>query len=247
MARRAPAAAGRGGPPSRAREFRKWLAGSLWPGRLSRWLSLAAGALLIDGALRPWAYVPLGGLRLPVYGLLSLGGLALVGGLFLLLHPRPGPGPLLVVGVGAWFLASIVPYELLSSARSATRIMDSWADPLNQLLSRFHIAELHLVDWTPQPARLMGPGVTLTFWGAGLALVAAVAAAAAHVSAGSVSSSCPSCRARLAGRPDLRFCPECGIALGAAPVCGRCGDAGEPGDRFCGRCGERLAVDQARR
>ena len=119
-----PAPAGRTEPRSRAGELRKRLAGSPWPGRLSRWLSLIAGALLITGALRPWVYVPVGGLRVPIFGLLSLGGLVLVGGLFLLLHPRPGAGPLLVVAVAAWYLASTVPPQLLASARGTTGIVE---------------------------------------------------------------------------------------------------------------------------
>jgi len=242
-----PAPAGRTEPRSRAHELRKRFAGSPWPGRLSRWLSLIAGALLITGALRPWVYIPVGGLRVPIFGLLSLGGLALVGGLFLLLHSRPGPGPLLVVGVAAWYLASTVPPQLLASARGTTGIVDSWIDPLNQLLSRFHIQELHLVDWTLPAAHAVGPGVSLTRWGAGLSLLAAVTAALALRPAAAAPANCPSCRTRTDRRRSLRFCPACGFTLGGEPVCGRCGSVGEPGDRFCVRCGERLSGEQPRR
>src|SRR5947207_2303473 len=72
---------------------------------LARCLTLTAGALLVVGALRPWAFVPLGLLRLPLYGALGWGGLAGVAGLILLLHPRPAPGALLGIAAGAAYLA----------------------------------------------------------------------------------------------------------------------------------------------
>jgi hypothetical protein len=197
--------------------------------------------LLIAGPLQPWAFVRLGGLRLPLYGLFGPGALTVIGGVLLLVLPSPGPLLLLAVSAAAWYAARLVPGQMLAAAHATAVIMDSWLDPLNQLLDRFHIPVINLTDRSLPAARAIGPGVWLTFWGASLSAAAAVPAVLAVPPAPPrLPRSCPSCAARLPRQRELRFCPQCGGALSPTPVCRKCGASSEAGDRFCGRCGERL-------
>ncbi len=229
---------------SRLRAIRGALAANPWLWGLSRLLAFTAGALLIVGPLQPWAYVPLGGLRLPCYGLFGLGGLVLVAGLMLLLHSSPGPILLLGIAAGACYLARLVPAQMLAGAHGTLAIMEAWLDPLNQLLDRFHIAQIRLTDWSLPAAHAIGPGVRTTFWGAGLASAAGISSALAlPPSPLRVPRTCPTCAARLSRRRELRFCPQCGGALWPAPVCQTCAAVAEVGDRFCGRCGARLVPE----
>jgi hypothetical protein len=214
---------------------------SPWLRRLARLLTLTAALLLIVGAVRPWAFVPLGGLRLPLYGSLGWGALAGVAGLFLLFHPRPSPPVLLCIAVGAAYLARVIPQRLLSGARAATGAVDSWFEPLNQLLERFRIEGLHLADWGLPAARAIGPGASLTVWGAGFAAAAALLALLAPERP-PLPRACPSCSHPLSRRPDLRFCPACGSSLSLLPVCPSCHAPAEVSDCFCGQCGVRLPV-----
>ena len=48
---------------------------------------------------------------------------------------------------------------------------------------------------------------------------------------------CPGCQGDLP--PDARFCPKCGLSLGA--VCQYCNTTNTPGDAFCKSCGQPLA------
>jgi hypothetical protein len=215
----------------------------LFSRQLGRLLTLAAGALLVVGALRPWAFIPLGGLHLPLYGALGWGGLAGVAGLILLVHPRPAPGALLGVAAGSAYLAITVPLQLLARARATTGAVDGWLDPLNQLLDRFHIEGLHLTDWSLPAAHAFGPGAALTLWGAALATAAgALSLVALRIDPSRLAhpGACPACASPLSARRDLRFCPACGAGLAAVPVCRACRAPAEPGDRFCGGCGLKL-------
>jgi hypothetical protein len=212
----------------------------LWLRRLSRLLTAAAAVLLIVGAVRPWAFVPLGGLRLPLYGALGWGALAGVAGLYLLFHPRTSPQALLGIAVGTAYLASVIPARLLAGARATTGMVDSWFEPLNQLLDRFHIEGLHFTDWAMPAARAVGPGVALTLWGAGLAAAAAVVALLAPLHP-PIPRTCPACSLPLNRLRDLSFCPGCGAALTATPPCPSCHSPVEKDDRFCGHCGGQLA------
>jgi Double zinc ribbon len=208
-----------------------------------RALTLAAGALLIVGVLRPWAFVPLGGFRLPLYGALGWGGLAGVAGLILLLHPRPAPGTLLGIAAGAAYLAYTIPLQLLDHARATTHAIDSWLDPMNQLLDRFHIEGLHLTEWSLPAAHAMGPGATLTLWGAALAAAAAGLSPLSRTltpPGSGLHRACPACAVPLSPHRELRFCPACGASLTALPFCRVCRALAEPGDRFCGCCGLEL-------
>jgi hypothetical protein len=226
---------------SRLRSVREALASSPLLRGLSRLLTLAAGALLVVGPLQPWTYVPIAGLRLPYYGLFGIGGLALVAGLLLLLRSSPGPLLLLAIAAGAWYLAAVVPPQMMAGAHGTLVIAEAWLDPLNQLLDRFHIAQIRLADWSLPAAHTVGPGVRTTLWGAGFAAAAALSSALAHPPPPVRSPrSCPACAARLSHRRELHFCPHCGEALGAAPVCRACATVAVPGDQFCGRCGARL-------
>lgn len=212
---------------------------SPWLRRLGRFLTFGAAVLLIVGAVRPWAYVPLGGLRLPLFGLFGWGALAGVAGLFLLFHPRPSPPVLLGVAAGAAFLARVIPQRLLASARATTGTVDSWLEPLNQLLDRFRIEGLHLTDWALPAARAIGPGASLTLWGAALAAAAALLALLAP-SHPRLPRACPACSLSLRRRRDLCFCPGCGASLTPVPLCRACHTPADPADCFCGHCGSAL-------
>jgi hypothetical protein len=203
---------------------------------------MVAGALLVLGPLRPWAYISFGGLRVPLYGLLGPGGLILVGGVLLLLHPRLPPALLAVIALGTAYAALVLPAEMLASARTATDMVQSWLDPLNQLLDRFHIAAIRLTDWSLPAARTVGPGVRTTLWGAGFAAAAAVCTALVGRRARPTRPGvCPSCAAPLPQHRELRFCTTCGGSVVSEPICSRCQALAEPDDRFCGRCGEPIA------
>ncbi len=58
-------------------------------------------------------------------------------------------------------------------------------------------------------------------------------------SAAADEATCPWCRERLPGRPDLDFCPFCGTSLDVIP-CTECGEELEPHWRFCVRCGTEV-------
>lgn len=228
-------------PLHRWRGIQRTLAQNPWLQRASRLLALAAGALLIVGPLRPWGFVPFGGLRLPLYGLFGPAALLLPAGLLLLLHPRPGPVLLLLIAAGATYAALQLPPQMLAGARATTGTVETWLDPLNQLLSRFHIPEVHLTDWTLPAARAVGPGVRITLWGAGAAAAAALTSAlATPLRPPSAPRACPACAAPLPRRRALNFCPACGARVLPLPLCRRCQSLSEPGDHYCGRCGEPL-------
>ena len=209
-------------------------------GRLARLLTLAAGALLVAGALRPWLFVPVGGLRLPVYSIFGWGGLVGPAGFLLLVRPRASPTLLLVIAAGSAYLAHTLPGQWLARAQATTGTVDSWFEPLNQLLDQFHIAGFHLTDWSLPPERSLGPGIALTYWGADLAAAAAVFTLLTGPRLGT-SRSCPECAAPLARGRLLRFCPACGGCLSPIPACPACRASSEPGDRFCGQCGSELS------
>jgi hypothetical protein len=209
--------------------------------RLAHILALASGALLVVGALWPWAYMPMGGLRVPLYPLFGPGCLLPVAGFVILLRPRPSPGLLLAVALGAAWAAHALPPALHASARASTRFLDLWLDPLNQLLSRFNIDPLHLVDWSLPAARAVGPGIPLTHWAAALAAWAALLAFLSGPVPALRRGACPACAAPLPRRRDLRFCPACGAGLTRALFCPACHTPAEPGDRFCGQCGAPLS------
>jgi hypothetical protein len=211
---------------------------------LVRLLTLSAGVLLVSGALRPWAFVPLGGLRFPLYGALGWGGLAGVAGLMLLLHPRPSPALLLAIAAGAAYLGHVIPLQMIARARATTGTIDTWFDPLNRLLDQFHIEGFHLSEWGLSAARAVGPGAALTLWGAGLSAAAALLTLFTLLvdpSRRSRPHTCPTCAARLSRRRQPHFCPACGAALVPVPVCVACHTPAEPDDRYCIRCGAQLA------
>lgn len=49
---------------------------------------------------------------------------------------------------------------------------------------------------------------------------------------------CPNCGATLA--LGVKFCGECGSAVGGKKLCPNCGAENEPGMKFCGECGTKL-------
>jgi hypothetical protein len=232
-----------GSPPlfTRCSSLITHLQRSPWPLRITRLLTLAAGALLIAGSLRPWAYAPFGGLRLPLFGLFGYGGLTLVAGLLLLFHRRLGPWLLLLIAAGTAWAALAIPPQLLAGAQAASGTVESWFDPLNQLLARFRIPEIRLTDWALPAARAVGPGVPMTLWGAALTAAAAVGTALARPPGPpSPPRACPACAAPTPRDRRLRFCTACGTLVSPVPICRQCHAAAEPGDRFCGECGVPL-------
>src|SRR4051812_25582471 len=51
---------------------------------------------------------------------------------------------------------------------------------------------------------------------------------------------CPICQ--FNNPPGMRFCGQCGTALGETIPCPACGGATAPGMRFCGQCGTSLTA-----
>ncbi|MBU1865034.1 MAG: zinc-ribbon domain-containing protein, partial [Actinobacteria bacterium] len=50
-------------------------------------------------------------------------------------------------------------------------------------------------------------------------------------------ASCPHCEAPLAKM--VKFCPECGQAIGQKAACASCGADLEAGQKFCASCGAK--------
>jgi len=240
-----PSGPGDSSPRQTRRGARSLLAG-LAARSLGRGLTVAGGLLLVAGAFLPWAYVPVGRMRLPLPGVLGLGGVTLLLGLWLALRPRLQPLIALPLALAVALWVPLAGDELAHQVRGGLISLQLWLAPVNRLLEQFRISGIEVVDLGQPRAAYLGPGLAVTAWGAG---VAALGSLVRLFIAGEgpprlqdrlAPHRCPACAVPIPRARSARFCPTCGASLGGPPLCPACHTPAEPNDRFCAACGVSL-------
>ncbi|BDI33792.1 hypothetical protein CCAX7_58430 [Capsulimonas corticalis] len=223
-------------PPFAIKLLRAFSALLLWAG----------AALVIGGALSPWAALKvLRSVDVSVPGaLFAQGGLCLAAGVLVLLGLRRSPLLCLIAALYTLGWVNAAKVEVPRRVKHQVIGTQLALFPLNRLLDQFHINDVEIADWSRPNAELLAPGLDWTNKGALLLLLGGLIGLPADPIAlfaykWTARARCRHCNATWLRSRQADFCPQCGQSTAPADRwhCDVChGELGRS-DKFCTHCG----------